>query len=57
VDRVEGDVAVLVIGKRQWSLPAALLPEGVTEGDTVEITARKAPGLRPRHGDIDWKEK
>lgn len=57
VDRIEGDVAVLIIGKRQWDFPAALLPRGVTEGDTLEITARKASDLRPRHDDIEWKEK
>ncbi len=57
VDRIEGDVAVLVIGDRQWNVPAALLPEGVAEGDTVDIAARKAPGPRRRPDDIGWKER
>ncbi len=57
VDRIEGEVAVLVIGGRQWNLPAALLPGGVAEGDAVELVARKAPGRRSGGGGIDWKER
>jgi len=54
VDRIEGKVAVLLIDGRQWDLPAEVLPEGVTEGDTVEITASKTADLRPGYDDVDW---
>jgi hypothetical protein len=54
VDRIEGDVAVLLIGGRQWDLPAEVLPPGVTEGDTVEITATRAADPRPQYDDLDW---
>jgi hypothetical protein len=54
VDRIEGEVAVLLIGGRQWDLPAEVLPPGVTEGDTVEITATKGADPRPQYDDFDW---
>ncbi len=57
VDRLEGEVAVLLIGRRQWDVPAGLLPTDVGEGDTIEITVRKAEGPRPAYDDVDWKEK
>jgi DUF3006 family protein len=57
VDRIEGDVAVLLIGGRQWNLPAALLPPGVTEGDTVEVTAAKSADLRQQYDDFDWRQR
>lgn len=57
VDRIEGGAVVLVIGERQWNLPAEILPAGVAEGDTVEITASRAARRRPGPGGIDWKEK
>ncbi len=56
VDRIHGEVAVVLIGKRHWDLPLSLLPEGVQEGDTVEITARRAQDPRPQYDDVDWKD-
>jgi hypothetical protein len=56
VDRIEGEVAVLLIGGRQWDLPAKVLPPGVTEGDTVEITASKTADPRPGYDDFDWRK-
>jgi hypothetical protein len=55
VDRIEGEVAVVLIGRKQWDLPAALLPAGVVEGDTVELSARRSSDPRPQYDDFDWK--
>ncbi len=55
VDRIEGEVAVLLIEERQWTLPAALLPPGTGEGDSVELTARKRERRPAPAPDIDWK--
>lgn len=41
VDRIEGDMAVLEIGGKCVDVPLAALPEGLREGDLLEI--RKAP--------------
>jgi hypothetical protein len=38
VDAVEADVARLLVGEQAFTLPLALLPAGVREGDWVEIT-------------------
>lgn len=38
VDRIEGDVAVLVYEREPFELPAALLPKSTREGDTLELT-------------------
>jgi len=35
--------------------PAALLPAGVVEGDTVELSARRSSDPRPQYDDFDWK--
>ena len=56
VDRIEDEVAVLLIGGRQWNLPAEVLPSGVTEGDTVELTASRTAESRPQYDDIDWRK-
>ncbi|HZZ83121.1 MAG TPA: DUF3006 domain-containing protein [Anaeromyxobacteraceae bacterium] len=55
VDRIEGEVAVLLIGERQWNLPAALLPAGTGEGDSVELSAKKLKRRPAPAPDIDWK--
>lgn len=54
VDRIENEVAVLLIGGRQWDLPAEVLPPGVTEGDTVDLTVSRTAEPRPQYDDIDW---
>ncbi len=54
VDRIEGDGAVLLIGGREWTVPAALLPDDAGEGDAVELTARRAAAPRPPP-DVPWK--
>jgi hypothetical protein len=56
VDRIEGEVAVLLIGGRQWDLPAAVLPPGAAEGDTVEITVAMTAEPRPGYDDFDWRK-
>lgn len=38
LDRIEGDLAVLVYQGESFELPAALLPESAREGDTLELT-------------------
>jgi hypothetical protein len=45
VDRIEGDYAVLVVGRNAIDWPVDLLPDGVTEGSTVRLTA--VPGKKP----------
>jgi len=37
VDRLEGDVAVLLIGDQAFDLPLAALPDGLAEGDRVLV--------------------
>jgi hypothetical protein len=39
VDRIEDDVAVLVVEGRQVTRPLSTLPEGVREGDVVDLEA------------------
>jgi hypothetical protein len=39
VDRIEDDVAVLVIDGREETRPLSALPEGVREGDVVDLEA------------------
>lgn len=56
VESIHGEVAVVVIEKRRWDLPLSLLPEGVREGDTVELSARRAADPRPQYDDVDWKD-
>ena len=43
VDAIDEGVARLLIGEQAFTLPAALLPAGVREGDWVEITVARAP--------------
>ena len=38
VDRVEGDTAVLLDGRREIQVPAAWLPEGAGEGTWLQLT-------------------
>jgi Protein of unknown function (DUF3006) len=40
IDRIEGDVAVLVRDGREEHWPRADLPEGASEGDVVDLDAR-----------------
>ncbi len=56
VDRIHGEVAVVLIDKRHWDFPLSLMPEGVREGDTVELSARRAHDPRPQYDDVDWKD-
>lgn len=37
LDRIEGDVAVLVVDGRQQTRPLSELPEGVREGDVLDL--------------------
>jgi hypothetical protein len=43
VDAIDADVARLLAGERAFTLPLALLPAGVREGDWVELTIARAP--------------
>jgi len=56
VDRVEGSAAVLVVGRREYSLPAAALPDGAGEGSWVEVTVAPARGPR-RRPPVPWKDR
>ncbi|MBS2032872.1 MAG: DUF3006 domain-containing protein [Deltaproteobacteria bacterium] len=38
LDRIEGDVAVLLDGKREVKLPRAYLPAGAREGDVLQLS-------------------
>lgn len=42
VDRIEGDVAVLEVDGRMVDFPAAALPEGTREGDTLQLSRAPA---------------
>ncbi len=37
LDRIEGEIAVLLCGGQPIELPAALLPTGAAEGDTLSM--------------------
>lgn len=37
LDRIEGDVAVLVVEGRQQTRPLSELPEGIREGDVLDL--------------------
>ncbi|MBQ9247709.1 MAG: DUF3006 domain-containing protein [Ruminococcus sp.] len=37
IDRLEGDLAVVILDEKTYNIPRALIPEA-REGDTVEIT-------------------
>jgi hypothetical protein len=43
VDAVEAGVARLLVGEQAFTLPLALLPAGLREGDWVDITLARAP--------------
>jgi len=46
VDRIEGDVVILVVDTRNpqtITLPTALLPDGCREGDIIELTLEPDP--------------
>ncbi len=40
IDRFEGDIAVVLLGDREWrvDLPVSMLPEAAAEGDVLEIS-------------------
>ena len=38
IDRIENDLAVVESGNLNFSIPTSLLPAGVKEGDSYEIT-------------------
>ena len=40
VDRIEGEVAVVEIGQLLVDIPLSHLPEGVKEGDVLEVVLR-----------------
>ena len=37
VDRIEDDVAVLLVGDREIQIPASLLPKGTREGEVLKL--------------------
>ena len=43
LDRIEGDVAVLLDGKREVNLPRAYLPAGAREGDVLRLALTRDP--------------
>jgi hypothetical protein len=43
IDRVEGELAVLLMGENRLNFPLAMLPEGCKEGDILEISIERAP--------------
>lgn len=43
IDRIEGECAVVLEGTRPYDLPLSWLPDGVTEGTSLELTIRRAP--------------
>ena len=43
LDRIEGDVAVLLDGKREVKLPRAYLPAGAREGDVLRLALTRDP--------------
>lgn len=43
LDRVEGDVAVLVVAGRTVELPLTALPEGASEGEAFALTSLGRP--------------
>ncbi len=38
LDRIEGDLAVLVLGDQPFELPVTLLPAGASDGDLLTLT-------------------
>jgi hypothetical protein len=55
LDRIEGDVAVLLAGpegREKLSVPKRLLPEGVREGAALDLTLTAAPDDKT-HQEID----
>ena len=43
LDRIEGDVAVLLDGKREVKLPRAYLPAGAREGEVLQLVLTRDP--------------
>ncbi len=43
LDRIEGEAAVLVADGREWSVPAAWLPESAREGDRLRVSLEADP--------------
>jgi len=41
VDRIEGEYAVLEIGDEMFDVPIEDLPEGIKEGDRLEIKVKE----------------
>jgi hypothetical protein len=47
IDRVEGELAVLLLGDKgefKLNIPLSLLPEGCKEGDVLSIAIERDPG-------------
>jgi hypothetical protein len=62
LDRIEDDVAVLVVEGRQVTRPLSALPEGVREGDvldldTLEVDREATEALRARVRDAQQRAK
>jgi hypothetical protein len=47
IDRVEGDLAVVLMGDKgefKLNIPLSLLPEGCKEGDVLNVSFERDPG-------------
>lgn len=42
LDRIEGAMAVLLLGEQSFDVPASLLPAGAAEGQAFELDLRAA---------------
>jgi hypothetical protein len=41
IDRIEGKLAVLLMGSAKVNMPVILLPEGCKEGDVLDVSIKK----------------
>jgi hypothetical protein len=41
IDRIEGKLAVLLMGSTKVNMPLILLPEGCKEGDVLDVSIKK----------------
>ena len=57
LDRIEGDVAVLVYGERQLNVPRALLPADAREGDVLRLTRDPAATERAKREQGQLRQK
>lgn len=48
LDRIEGDVAVLLLDQREVKLPRALLPAGAKEGEVLQLSLTRDPAATER---------